>query len=731
MHKFFLLAFLLFTTPIVVLAQLDDTQVIDREIVPASDVSLSTFTSCDAMDTVLTKYFKSALQNQLNVYGNERMYMESMNSQAAPMADGIWGGGGLEADFSVTNTQIENIDESEVVKTDGKFLYYASNQPDDSGFQYVYIAQSNPFSLVKRIKLPDTYTGIELYLADNKLVILANKWAYDVPYIPTPVSISDASSTVVIVYDITDPKTPVLDRFYTLRWHLAQSRRDGDYLYVLSQNYVSFNIWWNNNIYSREEIDTYFDTKFDPQTLIPQGVDMKRWVPGDSQIQLENSNYGVDRDKIPCTEIEYILPEKPTNTSFVNLSIIPLKNLKEDVKTKVIYGDVAQFFMSEKSFYIVSNYSLGNGGFDCPINARCIMPFFRNEYNSVIHRFSTENHDANYVYSLLTPGMPLSQYAMHEQNGVLFSAHQKDWTTNGVDVFAIDTNGKLLSKLENVGAEERFQAARYADDRLYLVTFEQVDPLFVIDIKNPSKMSILGELIMPGYSTYLHPYDKNHLIGIGYDTVESQWWGTMNAGIKVDLYDVTDVLNPKQKFSQVYGGIGSSSDALWNPKSLIWDANKKILLFPVQLMDQNQTTYQYKYAWQGLLALKIDKDAGISEETRISHIDMTGIAEKRKEACAQYARPVPTEQCYTHIVTGEKICLSPDKNPANADIPTYCYAEFDDSSYLANSIWEMYPFFIQRALYVGNALYTFSPSYIKVHTYGSGYGEKGRVELRK
>jgi len=151
------------------------------------------------------------------------------------------------------------------------------------------------------------------------------------------------------------------------------------------------------------------------------------------------------------------------------------------------------------------------------------MPIFRSEQNALIHRFSTQKDMVKYEYSVLTPGMPLSQYAMNEKNGVLYTANQKDWMTNGVDIFAIDATGKLLSKLENVGANERFQAARYIGDRLYLVTFEQVDPLFVIDTKDAKNMTILGELKMPGYSTYLHPYDAKHLIGVGFDTKPNQW----------------------------------------------------------------------------------------------------------------------------------------------------------------------------------------------------------------
>lgn len=96
--------------------------------------------------------------------------------------------------------------------------------------------------------------------------------------------------------------------------------------------------------------------------------------------------------------------------------------------------------MSEDSFYIVGNYWKQGGNFSCPPNARCLMPSFPSEQNSLVHRFSTNKGTVKYVYSALMPGIPLSQYALNERDGVLFIANQKNWTTNGVDIFAIDAS---------------------------------------------------------------------------------------------------------------------------------------------------------------------------------------------------------------------------------------------------------------------------------------------------
>ena len=198
MHKFFTLALVsipLFAS-ISTFAAIDDTQVIDRESTPVSDINLKSFSSCEAMDTVLTKYFKQTLLDQVSMYGSsigKPVMMENATTNPSPALDrGGIGGGGGDASFSQTNVQIAGIDESEVVKTDGRYIYYASNQPDADGFNYVTITRAVPasdMSLVKRIKLPSNYGNIQLYLADGRLTILANRWNQNYVYNPTPVNI--------------------------------------------------------------------------------------------------------------------------------------------------------------------------------------------------------------------------------------------------------------------------------------------------------------------------------------------------------------------------------------------------------------------------------------------------------------------------------------------------------------------------------------------------------------
>ena len=259
------------------------------------------------------------------------------------------------------------------------------------------------------------------------------------------------------------------------------------------------------------------------------------------------------------------------------------------------------------------------------------------------------------------------------------------------------------------------------------MTFEQTDPLFTIDISDPADPEILGELKIPGYSTYLHPYDEDHLIGIGFDTEENEWGGIVTNGLKVDLYDISDFENPTQKYTQTYGGRGSSSEVTYNPRMFVWNARNNLLMFPAQLMEQDTSSYRYTSGWQGALILQVDKDAGIEEQVRITHIDMSEIGEKRKEECAKYG-PTDTEvKCYTHVTTGEEICVEPAREEYGY-VPEYCFAEFDDSAYLAQQIWSFHHSFVDRIIYIGDAIYTLSDEALQSNRLGGSYQTLDRVE---
>jgi inhibitor of cysteine peptidase len=660
---------------------------------PMEAWKLAKFTSCEEMKKVVSQS-TTPVPQPLAMTGEM-----APTASIAKMADGI----GWSGDVSQTNVQIIGVDEGDMVKTDGTYIYAVQDQA-------LTITRARPVDMMKvvqNIKLPFAYTTPSLYLSNGLLIIVGSSW--DAAASPVAdqmvMPVSQATSSVTI-FDIKNPEKPRLLRYFTTTGNMIQSRVKDGVLYLISQSYTM-------PIYGAY------------REGMTGGGDITMSLPKNTDTRLVGirsmGKFRTFKTQTRCQDVEYFKDAGYTAQNFITLSVIPL-NITGTIQQKTFLSDVQNIFMSQDSLVLVGTYWKQGGNFTCPPNARCLMPVFRSEMNSLLHMFQLKNGAAHYAQTVLVPGTPLSQYALHDYKGTLFTAQQRDWSEgNGVDIFAIDTRGKLLSKLENIGVGERFQAARYIDSRLYLVTFEQMDPLFVIDLTNPQKMSVLGELTMPGYSTYLHPYDATHLIGLGYATETNQWGGVNNGGLKIDLYDVGDVHHPKQVFSEVFGGMGSSAEALSNPRALLWDVTKKILHLPAQLMTQDPKSYQFTAWWQGLLSVSIDAKNGIKKVSQISHIDQTDIGKKRREECAQYTQGVTTDQCYTHVTTGEKICVKPADNPTNGYIPAYCYAEYDDQSYLASTIWNYYPAFIQRAVYIGDVLYTLSAEKIQANTYRDDY----------
>ena len=164
----------------------------------------------------------------------------------------------------------------------------------------------------------------------------------------------------------------------------------------------------------------------------------------------------------------------------------------------------------------------------------------------------------------------MNQYSMDENNGYFrIATTSYDYSqgsatsTQENNLYILDSNLNVVGQLQNLASGEDLHSARFIGDRCYLVTFNQIDPLFVVDLSNPTSPQVLGNLTIPGYSDFLQPYDATHLIGIGQDVNTSIGAGlaeitgdvyyTAVQGLKVSLFDVSDVANPTEISSVVIG----------------------------------------------------------------------------------------------------------------------------------------------------------------------------------
>lgn len=630
------------------------------------------------------------------------------------------------------------MDESELIKTDGTYLYFYNGKDHT-----VYIAKAFPateLSIVKKIKIPESFIEPKLFLQGKKLIILSTKYnTVDYGY---RYWFNRQVKTVVVIYDISDVNSLKIDKYYETDGSITESRMIGKYLYILSNSQFSFPYELYYDGVQKNGIGTMNETKFNADfvgsTVKPLKVELRKTsIASEKNFILNGKLYPYNlarKDNTTCANIEYVLPDAETMKQFdftpslVTLSIIDTEDATKETKTKVLFGDVNQIHMSLSSLYITSHLTTSYD-FRCGPLMRCIMPYYYRGENTLIHKLSVKDDTTSYVASTVIPGAPLNQYSMDEdsatQNFRIVTSHS--YPSQSTELFILDPKLQILGKLQGIGKDENFQSSRFIGNRLYLVTFQQIDPLFTIDLSESKNPKILGELKIPGYSTYLHPYDATHLIGIGYDTKTNQWGGTQNAGIKIDLYDVADVANPKQLSTLTIGDQGSSSEVLQNPRLFTWYAKKNLLFMPATLMtnagDINEP-YRNKDAWQGTVALSIDPTNGVKEQSRITHINTDGLEAKRLEECKKSAidsKPV----CKT-IIGGGEFCST----PSQSYVPPYCYTDSPIGEYLANQLWNFSNDFVLRNLYLDNTLITVSNNKIQANDIEQNYEKIGSVEMK-
>jgi inhibitor of cysteine peptidase len=201
----------------------------------------------------------------------------------------------------------------------------------------------------------------------------------------------------------------------------------------------------------------------------------------------------------------------------------------------------------------------------------------------------------------------LNQFSMDEYNDFFRIATTK-WTSDGSinNLFILNMSLNVVGKLEDLAPGESIYSARFMGDRCYLVTFRQIDPFFVIDVGNPAEPKVLGYLKIPGFSGYLHPYDENHIIGIG----------KQDTNVKLSLFDVTNVTAPTEITKYIVQAYWSDSTVLWDHKAFLFDKSKQLLALPVSISGD---WYDTKGFWQGAYVFNVSLEQDFTLKGNITH----------------------------------------------------------------------------------------------------------------
>jgi uncharacterized secreted protein with C-terminal beta-propeller domain len=229
------------------------------------------------------------------------------------------------------------------------------------------------------------------------------------------------------------------------------------------------------------------------------------------------------------------------------------------------------------------------------------------------------------------PGRLLNQFSM-DQSGDRFRVAttteyytQYQGTVHANAVYVLDEQLNIVGGLDQIAPDESIFSARFIGDRLYLVTFQQIDPFFVIDLSTDTP-KILGELKITGFSNYLHPYDEEHIIGIGRDTKEIEEGRVQQLGIKIALFNVADVNNPKVIDDVIMGDSSTYSESLNNHKAFFFDKTREVLSIPIsgdaESLNENSSSKMFApdyNRWNGFYVFDLNSSDGFNLKGTITH----------------------------------------------------------------------------------------------------------------
>jgi uncharacterized secreted protein with C-terminal beta-propeller domain len=490
-------------------------------------------------------------------------------SQATPSSPGA-----APDDYSTTNIQVEGVDEADIIKTDGLYIYIAS---DDM----VHIVRAHPpeeAALISSLTFDHWVQNI--YVNGDKLIVMeADDLIYLRPW-PAPENFW-ADVTRVHIFDINDRAAPTLDRTVTADGYTLSSRMIGDYVYLVTQR---MNIYYN-------------------------GTEI--WLPRFSS-----------NDEVTEVEADMIYFTNFTDDwcSFTNFLSVNVQNPDEQIgHESFLLGPSSTLYASTENIYITAP----------SWNATSQTQITK------IFKITVDDRRMEYTADGVVPGSVLNQFSMDEKDGyfrvaVTQGRVTRSGETTSNDVYVLDRDLELVGSITGLAPGERIYSARFMGDRCYLVTFKKVDPLFTIDLADPENPRVLGKLKIPGYSDYLHPYDENTLIGIGKETVEAEegdfaWY----QGVKISLFDVSDVENPIELAKIEIGDRGTDSQALYDHKAVLFNKERNLLVIPILVAEINSESYAGDppdnaygdYVAQGAHVFHVSREEGIVLRGVVSHLD--------------------------------------------------------------------------------------------------------------
>jgi hypothetical protein len=520
----------------------------------------------------------------------------------------------LAQSASGTNNQVANVDEADIVKNDGRYVYVVMNGA-------LRILEALEPKVVSVTRLHGDVK--ELFVEGDRAVVYASEggsgrpactYGYDCAFL------GDGSSTRILVLDMANRAAPRLVRSIELSGSLIAARRSGHAVHtVVSEGDTESPAYetWPADL--RRCGVKKASVKQRLAELARKNAAKLRalsWSPtlrdGGSERQLceRALSARIDDGDVYTTLVSFDLTDDTAPAVSVTLRSRP--------------GAV---FASATALYVATTHeraprSSGYRG----LGWYSFYPSV-NEVSDV-HKFriGAQPSDTHYVGTGVVPGHVLGQFAMDEYYGYLRVATTRGRVpdpkvSSAVSMLAERPEGNLVrvGAVENIAPGEDIRAVRFDDDRGYVVTFKKTDPLLVLDLYRPDQPRLLGTLEIPGFSTYLHRLDRNHLLSIGFDADDHDQFAYFD-GLLLQLFDVSAPTDPKLLFREKIGTRGSSSEAAADHLAFNYFGEKGLLAVPLTVCEGGGDGFAgSSVSFSGLMVYRVSVDQGFARLGGVDH----------------------------------------------------------------------------------------------------------------
>ena len=444
-------------------------------------------------------------------------------------------------DTSQTNVQEAGVDEPDIVKTDGSTLFALAN-----GTLHAVDARSDAPRLLDALELEDW--GATLLLRNGRAFVLG----------------SGPRGARITEVDVSEPTRLRVLRTEDFDGYIVDARLTGRSARVVVSSFPEA-------VYGAPELRAR-----------PSG-----WLPKSTLRRVRSGKRKTSR-AVGCRSVRR--PRVFSGAGVLTVYTVDLAKGLPAVDADAIFASGDTVYASETSLYVATQRWDGGG-------------------LTSIHRFDTSDPDrTGYGTSGAVPGSLLNQFSLSEHDGILRAATTVGFGPDAESrVTTLERrDGRLVKRgdVGGLGRGERIYAVRFLGDKGYVVTFRQVDPLYTLDLADPDRPRVLGELKIPGYSAYLHPLGDDLLLGVGQEATTD---GRVQ-GLQLSLFDVSHLARPVRLQQLRLGERWSSSEVEWDHHAFLWWPATKLAVLPIDSSD-----------FTGAAGFRVDRAAGIAEAGRVRH----------------------------------------------------------------------------------------------------------------